>query len=146
MTTVAIYYLPSYSPSTPATGVRKAGKRVRRWIDPTTRDYVVQDGDLRQDDGFASKVVLALGTRLGTCQVLPSFGSRLHEIKRADELGRKLAEKRARSALAHLESEVDELTVTAALNAKAPGLIDITVTGKRGANTTSAVYTSRVGK
>lgn len=117
--------------------------KARRWIG-TDGDYVVEAGNLRGDDGFTSKAVLALRTRKGSCLVFPQFGSRLHEIKKADERGRKLAEKRAYEAVAHLAAEVDELAVTATLT-DVPGRIDIEVTGKKGATTLTARYTSTPG-
>jgi phage gp46-like protein len=54
----------------------------RRWIDPKTRDYVVERGGPRSDSTRAAKVYLRLATRRGTCAVNPGLGSRLHLIKR----------------------------------------------------------------
>ena len=116
----------------------------KRWIDAETGDYVVERGVLKEDDGFTSEVALALRTRLGSCLVLPSFGSRLHEVKRADEQGRRLSEKHAINALAHLTRKVDNLTVSAALSVDRPGAIELVVAGKRGQQALSAKYTTVV--
>lgn len=138
MSTTATFFLPS-DPSS-SSGLRPYG--LRRYIDPTTRDYVVRQGELVQDDGFTSKVVLALATRLGSAQALPEFGSRLHEIKHADERGRLLAEKHALRALAHLADEIAELRVTASLSTKRRGAIDVTVSGRCGERVLNANYTA----
>lgn len=115
---------------------------VRRWVDAKTRDYVVEAGRLRQDDGFTSDVVLALSTRLGSAQCFPEFGSRLYEIKRADEQGRKLAEAHALKALEHLTKKVRDLKVVAALPEKRPGQIDLEVSGTKGYQVVRATYTA----
>jgi hypothetical protein len=106
---------------------------------------VVEAGGLRGDDGFTSKVVLALGTKLGSCLVFPEFGSRLHEVETADEAGRKMSEKRAWQAIAHLETEVSDLTVAASLPVNRPGQIEIVVSGKKGSTSFTARYTSNTG-
>ncbi len=123
--------------------------KARRLIN-TEGDYEVSAGNLLGDDGFTSKAVLALRTRKGSCLVFPEFGSRLHEIKTADERGRKLAEKRAYEAVAHLAAEVDQLTVVATLlddygRPLTAGRIDIIVSGKKGASSQTARYTSTPG-
>lgn len=141
MSSSAQYFLirPSGGPG----GSRLVLLRTRRWIDAATRDYVVEGGQLKQDDGFTSKVVLALGTKLGSCQVLPSFGSRLHEIKYADERGRKLAEAYARLALVHLTEEIQDLTITATL--PGAGRIDLVIEGRKGTRGFRANYSHRLG-
>lgn len=140
MSSSASFFLPA-----PASSTRSVSVRLRRYIDPKTRDYVVDGGQLRQDDGFTSKVVLALATRLGSALAFPEFGSRLHEIKRADEQGRRLAEKHALKALAHLEREIGELKVDAKLPPHRPGAIELTVSGRRGGDELSVDYTAVLG-
>lgn len=140
MSTSASFTLPSSAAS-----VRGPAPGLRRYIDPKTRDYVVEGGQLKQDDGFTSEVVLALATRLGSALALPTFGSRLHEIKRADERGRRLAEKHAMKALAHLERKVQDLRIEAALPKDKLGAITLTVTGRRGADELSVDYTAVLG-
>lgn len=54
----------------------------RRWLDQTTRDYVVERGGPRADATRASKVLLRLTMRRGSCAVAPTLGSRLHLIQR----------------------------------------------------------------
>ena len=143
MSESAQYYLPA--PAAPLNlGQSSRAIDRRRYVDAVTRDYVLTGGRLKQDDGFTSKVVLALGTRLGSAQAFPTFGSRLHEVKRADEQGRKLAERHAENALAHLTSEVKELKVVATLSTERPGAILITVSGKRGTEVVRANYTATV--
>lgn len=143
MSSSAQYYLPA--PSAPLS-LGQASRAIdrRRYVDAVTRDYVLTGGRLKQDDGFTSKVVLALATRLGSAQAFPTFGSRLHEVKRADEQGRKLAERHAENALAHLTSEVKELKVVASLPEGQKGVIAIVVSGKRGTEVVRADYTATV--
>lgn len=99
------------------------------------------NGGLKQDDGFTSKVVLAFATRLGSCQVDPTFGSRFHELKRADETGRRLAESYGLLAIAHLRNEIKDLKVVATLSPKQPGAIRVVASGRKGPRTVSATYT-----
>lgn len=139
MSSSAQYFLP-YPSSGSSTSGGRAPQRLRRWIDAQTRDYVVENGGLKQDDGFTSKVVLAFATKLGSCQVDPGFGSRFHQIKSADENGRRLAEAYGLLALAHLKNEVKDLTVTASLPKNAPGRIDLVASGRVGMQTVSARY------
>lgn len=143
MSSSAQFYLPSPS-STSTAGSLATARKVRRWIDPKSRDYVVEGGELKQDHGFTSKVVLALATKLGSCLVLPEFGSRIHEVKRADEQGRRLAEKHALNALHHLTAEITGLTVAAFISTERPGVIEIDVSGKRGQMELSTRYTASV--
>jgi phage gp46-like protein len=105
-------------------------------------DYQQLAGGVRGDDGFTSKVILALRTRLGSCIAFPEFGSRLHEIKIADERGRKMAEKRAAQALVHLAEQYDGLVVQAVLENKT---IVVYVSGKRGSTELRAQYTATAG-
>lgn len=142
MSSSASYFLPAPSGGVTASGVSASQLKVRRWIDATTRDYVIEGGEVKQDYGFTSKVVLALGMRLGSCQVLPTFGSRLHEIRSANEQGRRLAEAYALLALQHLTDEIQDLTVTATISAGSPGRIDLVVSGRRGMTVLSATYTA----
>lgn len=138
MSSSARFYLPR--PASSLSGATSRTVRARRYVDAVTRDYVVEQGGLKQDDGFTSQVVLALATDLGSCQVLPTFGSRLREIKRADEQGRRLAEKHARTALAHLTDQVRDLMVTATI--QPPSAIVIVVSGRRGMTAVQATYTA----
>lgn len=55
---------------------------LRRWLDPQTRDYVVEAGAPRGDDTAASEVVLRVTTPLGSFVPDPTFGSRLFQIDR----------------------------------------------------------------
>jgi phage gp46-like protein len=119
--------LDASAPMLPAGGLQQ--RRPRRWLDAQTLDYVVEAGGLKQDEGFTSQVVLALATRLGSCQVYPAFGSRLHQVKRADETGRRLAEAYAKLAIAHLS--IKDLRVVATLSKSAPGRISLLVAGKK---------------
>jgi hypothetical protein len=141
----AAYFLP-----TPYGGAATAGSEAvsiskpRRWLDASTRDFLVELGDYKQDAGFTSKVVLALGTKRGSAQAYPGFGSQLHLVKHADERGRRLAESYALLAVQHLRDEVRDLKATAELDARWPGLIFLTVSGRRGTITVYAKYTARV--
>jgi phage gp46-like protein len=142
MSSFAQYFLPGPSAGSSA-GVGTPKLRARRWIDAAKLDYVVENGGLKQDDGFTSKALLALSTRLGSCQVNPLFGSRLYQVKRADETGRRLAEAYALLALQHLKAEIQDLTVVASLPHNAKGRIELVVSGRRGTQAVSAKYTVR---
>lgn len=142
MSETAQYYLPSPSYTVPAGSQRSALSRRHRWLDPATHDYVVEAGDFKQDDGSTSKVVLALATKKGSCQLAPWFGSRLHEIRFADARGRGLAVTFAKQALAHLGSELVELSVTANIVQKTA--IVIVVAYRRGTRAVRVEYTARV--
>lgn len=142
MSSSASFLLPALAVSSAAT----IKLRVRRYLDAKTRDYAIDGSALKQDDGFTSKVVLALCTRLGSAQAFPAFGSRLHEIKRADERGRRLAEKHALRALSHLTGEIADLTVTASISAHRPDAIELDVRGKKAMVVLSARYTAVVGR
>ncbi len=124
MSTSASYFLPRPTAGT-GTGIPRPYAKPRRWIhhgdeNHFAGDYVVEFGDLKQDYGFTSKVVLALRTRLGSAQCAPWFGSRLHEIQTADERGRRLAESFTLMAIQHLRDEIQDLRVVASL---VPGVI-----------------------
>jgi phage gp46-like protein len=119
--------------------------KLRRYLSPATRDYVVSSGGFQGDDGIASKVVLALGMKRGSCPVYPEFGSRLHLVRKADERGRREAESYAREALAHLAGEVTELSVTATISTLRPGAIELDVSYRLGDVPQRVPYTQRVG-
>jgi len=145
MSTSASYFLPPPYGGTSSAGSGPAAlSKPRRWIDAQSRDWLVEGGDYKQDAGFTSKVVLALGTKRGSCQAYPRFGSTLHLVKHADERGRRLAEAYALIAVQHLASEARDLKATAELDTKWPGLIFLTVSGRRGTTTVYAKYTARV--
>lgn len=55
----------------------------RRWLDPMTRDYVVENGRPRGDTSKMQKVLLAIFTELGSCPLDKDLGSRIHELKKA---------------------------------------------------------------
>lgn len=105
--------------------------KIRRWIDPRTRDYIVEAGGFREDAGFTSKVTLALGTRRGSCLVSPSFGSRMYKVRHVDEANRNLAKVMAEEAVAHLSDEVEDLKVEAFIPPGTIGRIDLVVSGRR---------------
>jgi phage gp46-like protein len=144
MSTSWSYFLPSASTGSSAGSGSAAITKPRRWIDAATKDFLVEGGDYKQDDGFTSKVVLALGTKLGTCQANPKLGSRLHEIQKVDDRGRRLAESYALMAVQHLSGEIKDLKVTAELDKKYPGAIFITVSGRKGTQAVFAKYTAKV--
>jgi phage gp46-like protein len=141
MSSSATFFIPAPSGTGSA---NRTVVRARRWIDAATGDYVVESGRLKQDDGFTSKAVLALRTKLGSCLAFPAFGSRLHEIRKADEQGRRLAEKFALMACAHLSAEVDDLKAVATLSERS-GAIELVVSGRKGNEVLRAPYTAVVG-
>ena len=86
-----------------------------RFIDPATGDYEIVAGSPKEDATPASKVVLALRMRRGSCPVNPRLGSRLHEIRKVLPDTPRLASDYVREALSHLidAGEIRELKVTA---------------------------------
>lgn len=89
----------------------------RRWIDPDSGDYVVENGGPRGDDTRASKIVLRLRMRRGSCAVLPRFGSRLHLITANAAGSLRMAEAYAREAIADLirSGEIRDVKITASV-------------------------------
>lgn len=89
----------------------------RRWIDPQTGDYVVENGGPRADDTRASKVVLRLRMRRGSCPVLPTLGSRLHLITSNVPGATRLAKAYGREALKDLitSGEIRDVEVEASV-------------------------------
>lgn len=85
----------------------------RRYIDPATGDYVVENGGPRNDDTVGSQIVLAIGTRRGSCPVAIDLGSRLHEIRKARAGADRLAAAYIREAISHLidRGEVQDPTI-----------------------------------
>lgn len=74
----------------------------RRWLDPSTRDYVISHGGPRDDVTRASQVLLRLATHRGSCAVAPELGSRLHLITRESPGATQRAVAYALEALADL--------------------------------------------
>lgn len=119
--------------------------KTRRWISPTTRDYVVTGGGFQGDSGVASKVYLALATKRGSSAVYPEFGSRLHLVRKADERGRREAIAYATEALTHLAGEVSDLEVSATVSTDRVGAIELEVAYRLGDVPQRVPYTQRVG-
>ena len=65
--------------------------------------------------------MLALRTRRGSCPLAPTFGSRLHEIRKLSPRSDRLAESYAREAIEHLVAsrEVRALDVEASVRGSA---------------------------
>ncbi|MEQ8721046.1 MAG: hypothetical protein RID81_07200 [Sandaracinaceae bacterium] len=74
----------------------------RRWIDPDARDYVLEHGRPTADATSTSLVYLRLATERGSCPVLPSLGSRFHEIRKVTSSTPRALEAYAREAVADL--------------------------------------------
>jgi phage gp46-like protein len=119
--------------------------KLRRHVDPKTRDYTVESGGFKADAGYASQILLALGMERGSCPVFPEFGSRLHLVKKADDRGRRESEAYATEALSHLAGKLDDLVVTATLSTARPGAIEIEVAYRLGNETLRVPFTSRAG-
>lgn len=56
-------------------------------------DKVLVLGRFQEDDGYVSEFVSRIRTRRGSIVVAPSFGSRLHEVKKATSDAKTLAER-----------------------------------------------------
>ena len=87
----------------------------RRYINPSTGDYAISRGGFVEDMTPASRVVLRLRTRKGTIPGLPSFGSRLHEIRKLTPDAKPKAEAFVREALDDLVKleQLPDLTIVA---------------------------------
>jgi phage gp46-like protein len=73
---------------------------VGTYLDPSSGDYVVEAGAIRQDATAATRVYLALATRRGAFFARPELGSRLHQLIDRDVPGREeLAREYALEAL-----------------------------------------------
>lgn len=71
----------------------------RRYIDPATGDYVVENGRLKESQGISATVVLHILTPHGSMAVAPEAGNRIHEMK-------KLGHGSAESAKAFLRDSI----------------------------------------
>ena len=121
----------------------------RRWLDPATRDYVVERGGPRPDATRASKVLLRLTTRRGSCAVAPTLGSRLHLIRRDGPGVTQRAEAYALEAVDDLvkRREIREVTARADVTGP-PGnrAIEVVVFFREGASDPRSVRTThRIG-
>lgn len=119
--------------------------KLRRYIDPTTRDYVVESGGFKGDSGISTQILIAWGMELGSCPVFPELGSRLHRVKHADERGRREAEAYGTEAIGHLKGKVNDLAVTATLSTLLPGCISLEAVYRLGDVEQRVPYTARVG-
>lgn len=118
--------------------------KARRKINPTTGDYVQSAGGIAADTGVESQIILALSTRRGSCLAYPSFGSRLHEVQKADVAGRRLAQFYATEALEHVRQRVKDLVVIAEPGVR-PGQIALRVDYRLGDETRRVTYTREAG-
>jgi phage gp46-like protein len=79
------------------------------FIDPTTRDYVLQAGGAQRDpaSGLANACYLRLTVPLGSYWPDKTFGSRLHELQREKDVARvaMLAKQYAEQALAPIVAD-----------------------------------------
>lgn len=88
------------------------------FIDPITRDYVLQDGSPKRDvaGGLSNAIYIRLMTPLGSYWRDATLGSRLHELQRMKDLSRVgiLAKQYAESALQPLldDGRVTELNIS----------------------------------
>lgn len=82
----------------------------RRYIDPETGDYVIENGGPREADGLAQHIALAFKTRRGTC-IAEGFGSRFHTVRKIVAGTTRLVEKYAIEAVQHL---IDRKAITGA--------------------------------
>lgn len=121
----------------------------RRWLDPTTRDYVIERGGPRADETRASKVLLRLTMRRGSCAVAPTLGSRLHLIQRDGPGVVQRAEAYAREAVRDLEQRQEIRDVAASAVVSGPRgnrAIEVTLSFREGASDPRTVRTShRIG-
>ncbi len=93
----------------------------RRYIDPRTRDYVLERGTTKNDETIASTVVLLLATERGSSPARPRDGSRLHTLKKATPDAGRLAEEYAIEALAPVNHWLRGLQATATVVSERTG-------------------------
>lgn len=101
------------------------------FINPTSRDYDLSNGQLARDPagGLANAVYLRLMTPLGSYWADPKLGSRLHELQREKDVARvpRLAQQYAEVALATLVSDLRVQSVSVSV-LRQPGRLLLTVT------------------
>lgn len=103
------------------------------YIDPITRDYVLEDGRFQVDDDLTTQVYLCLETQRGTRIGDKDFGSRLHELTKNPQRSAEQAPALVKEALQPLFDEgliTDVVTVATAIEEGI--VIDTTVTGPGG--------------
>ena len=73
---------------------------VRRYIDPDTLDYVIENGEFKKDETHIATVIRLLTLRRGTCIVAPELGNRLfNELENLGNDAKRRAENYCREAL-----------------------------------------------
>lgn len=123
---------------------------VNRYVDPTTRDYVIQAGAPREDATLASTVAFLLNLEQGSCVLDPELGSRLHTIRHARRDAKVLGESYARLAVRPLveAGKLPGLEVTARVyeSARREKHLEVIVTWTRDGRRVAPVrYSRRLG-
>lgn len=100
------------------------------YIDPLTRDYVLEDGRFQVDEELSTAVYLCLETQRGTRIGDPDFGSRLHELRKNPQRSAEQAPALVKEALQPLFDEGLVTDVTTSAEVIDEGIVlYITVTG-----------------
>lgn len=73
----------------------------RRYVDPSTGDYVLENGAPKEADGIAQHVALCLKTRRGS-SIASEWGSRFHTVNKIVSGTTRLVERYAIEAVQHL--------------------------------------------
>lgn len=77
----------------------------RRYIDPTTHDFVIEAGVSKQDPTLGTTVAMLLSLERGSCVWAPELGSRLHTLQHATTRAGVLAKAYAAEALVPLRKQ-----------------------------------------
>ena len=75
---------------------------IRRYIDPNTGDYELENGGPKNDSSHASAVVRRIRMRRGSMPSDPNYGSRIHLVRSTDPAGLRLVEAYAVEAIQDL--------------------------------------------
>lgn len=101
------------------------------FVDPITRDYVIQDGSAKRDvaDGLSNAVYIRLMTPLGSYWRDATLGSRLHELQRMKDLSRVgiLAKQYAETALQPLLDDGRALDISVTVEQLHNGRINMEI-------------------
>lgn len=113
-------------------------------IEVATGGYTLTAGALTEDVTAASEVVLALRSRRGSSAVAPTYGSRLHTIRKLDKRSKGLARFHAIEALQFLVDRGAIRFLTVVVTRLTSGLRIVVSYRDRGGQPRTVDYTYRV--
>lgn len=118
----------------------------RRYIDPTSRDFVIENGVSKADPTLGTTVALLLSLERGSCAWAPELGSRLYTLRHATERAAVLAKAYAAEALVPLrrQGRLPGLVVLATVYGTTLR-IEVAWKAADGRRVDPLVYTRRIG-